>query len=94
MHLNLSTAALDVDSIALRLTASRYTLMILTDGEKTFVIGDNLNTDIRGANNLKLDSLFITSGIHRTEFKEDDELNCLLKKYKVSSKYFQKSLNW
>jgi len=67
---------------------------ILTDGEKTFVIGDNLNTDIRGANNLKLDSLFITSGIHRTEFKEDDELNCLLKKYKVSSKYFQKSLNW
>ena len=67
---------------------------ILTSGEKAFVIGDNLNTDIRGANNLKLDSLFITSGIHRAEFKEEDELNNLLKKYKVSTKYFQKSLNW
>ncbi len=35
MHLNLSTTALDVGSIAPKLMASQYTLMILADGEKT-----------------------------------------------------------
>ena len=68
--------------------------IILIKGEKGFIIGDNLNTDIKGANNLKLDSLFITDGIHRSEFKEEKELGELLKKYKVSSKYFQKNLIW
>ena len=33
--------------------------------QKTLVIGDNLKTDIKGANNMKLDSLFITSGVHK-----------------------------
>ena len=62
--------------------------------EKTLIVGDNLNTDIKGANNLNLDSLFITNGIHKSEFKEENELNKLLKKYNVLVKYFQNNLSW
>ena len=31
-------------------------------------IGDNIKTDIKGANNMNFDSLFITNGIHKKEF--------------------------
>tara|TARA_A100001011_G_scaffold399390_1_gene507782 strand:+ start:2142 stop:2948 length:807 start_codon:yes stop_codon:yes gene_type:complete len=68
--------------------------MILDKEEKALVIGDNLNTDIKGANNLKIDALFITSGVHRSEFEEEKELVELLKKYNVSTKFFQKNLTW
>lgn len=68
--------------------------IILKKDEKTLIIGDNLNTDIKGANNLNIDSLFITSGVHRFEFNKKNELMNLLKKYKVSSKYFQEMLIW
>ena len=68
--------------------------LCLKKNEKTLVIGDNLNTDIRGANNLYLDSLFITGGVHRSEYKNDNELDSLLEKYKVKTKYFQKNLYW
>ena len=36
--------------------------MCLKKNEKTLVIGDNLRTDIKGANNFNLDSIFISSG--------------------------------
>ena len=68
--------------------------LFLKKGEKNLIIGDNLNTDIRGANNLDIDSLFITNGVHRAEFKNNEELYELYKKYKVSSKFFQKDLCW
>tara|TARA_X000000368_G_scaffold369400_1_gene317928 strand:+ start:665 stop:1471 length:807 start_codon:yes stop_codon:yes gene_type:complete len=68
--------------------------MCLKNNENTFVIGDNLNTDIKGANNLNLDSLFISGGVHRSEYQDENELEDLLKKYKVKTKYFQKNLCW
>ena len=68
--------------------------LITKKGEKSFIVGDNLNTDIKGANNLQFDSLFITNGIHRSEFNSDIELKELLKKHKVNSKYFQNNLKW
>ena len=68
--------------------------LCLKKNEKTLVIGDNLNTDIKGANNLNLDSLFITGGVHRSEFQKENELEKLIKKYDVKIKYFQKQLNW
>ena len=40
--------------------------------ETVLVIGDNIRTDIKGANNMKLDSLFITNGIHKDEFLNFD----------------------
>ena len=46
-------------------------------GEK--VLHSELRTDIKGANNLNLDSLFIYNGVHRNEIKNDEELPALLK---------------
>ncbi len=62
--------------------------------EKTLVVGDNLNTDIKGANNFNLDSLFITGGVHISEFRNENELIKLIKKYNVKTNYFQKELLW
>ena len=45
--------------------------------EKVIAIGDNLNTDIKGANNMNIDSIFISEGIHRSEFKDESELKNL-----------------
>ena len=61
---------------------------------KVLAIGDNLRTDIKGANNLNKDCLFISNGVHRNEFSSNSELNKLLKKYKVKANYFQKELQW
>ena len=62
--------------------------------EKVLAIGDNLRTDIKGANNLNIDSIFISNGVHRCEFKNQNELKELLEKYKVESNYFQTDLTW
>jgi len=67
---------------------------ILKKGERNLIIGDNLKTDIKGANNLKLDSLFILNGVHRSEFKEEKDLFELVKNYNVKTKFFQKELRW
>ena len=55
-------------------------------------IGDNLNTDIRGANNQQFDSLLILNGIHRNEISNN--LEKLLLKYDVSLNYTQSELEW
>ena len=68
--------------------------MCFSEKEKVLAIGDNLRTDIKGANNLKIDSIFISNGVHRKEFKNENELDDLLKKYKVKTNYFQTELNW
>ena len=62
--------------------------------EKVLAIGDNLRTDIRGANNLNKDCLFITNGVHRNEFNNQKDLENLLKKYDVYANFFQKELKW
>ena len=64
--------------------------------EKVLVIGDNIRTDIKGANNMKLDSLFIINGIHKKEFlnlgiKKYDKV---LKRYGVKTNYYQTKLCW
>ena len=64
--------------------------------KKVLVIGDNLNTDIRGANNMHYDSLFITNGIHKDEFKNSvqDEFEEIFNKYQVKINYYQHHLTW
>lgn len=64
------------------------------ENEKVLAIGDNLRTDIRGANNLHLDCLFISEGVHRNELNYTSELEILLDKYKVKVNFFQKELQW
>ena len=68
--------------------------MCFEAGEKTVAIGDNLNTDIRGANNMNIDSIFISNGVHRAEFKSDSELSALSLRYKVKASYYQPQLIW
>jgi HAD superfamily hydrolase (TIGR01459 family) len=68
--------------------------MCFKPNEKVLAIGDNLRTDIKGANNLNKDCLFISNGVHRNEFGDNLELEKLLDKYKVKANYFQKELQW
>ena len=70
-----------------------YNFSINVINKKVLCIGDNLNTDIKGANIQNFDSLLITNGIHRKEILEV-ELNQLLKKYEVNVDYTQKNLKW
>ena len=64
--------------------------------KKVLAIGDNLNTDIKGANNMKYDSLFILNGVHRDYFssKDTSNLNQLLKKFNLNVNYHQFELEW
>ena len=64
--------------------------------EKILVIGDSLDNDIKGANLQNLDSLLITSGIHR-EVNNDsgidkDKLNDLIKKKTINPSFFMRDL--
>jgi HAD superfamily hydrolase (TIGR01459 family) len=68
--------------------------MCFKPNEKVLAIGDNLRTDIKGANNLNKDCLFILNGVHRNEFSNNLELEKLLNKYGVKVNYFQKELQW
>ncbi len=68
--------------------------MCFNSKEKVLAIGDNFRTDIKGANNLNIDSIFISNGVHRNEFKNENELQELLVKYKVEANYFQPELTW
>ena len=68
--------------------------MCFNTQEKVLAIGDNLRTDIKGANNLKIDSIFITKGVHRNEFKSHNELIDVSKKYQVTINFFQEELTW
>ena len=63
-------------------------------GDKVLAIGDNLRTDIKGANNIGIDSLFIYSGIHKNEIKNKTELLTLTEKYNVKSNFLQEELKW
>ena len=68
--------------------------MCFSEKEKTIAIGDNLNTDIKGANDMKIDSLFISNGVHRSEFKKESELIELSNRYKAKPDYYQSKLIW
>ncbi len=68
--------------------------MCFEKNEKVLAIGDNLRTDIKGANNINIDCVFISEGVHRDEYKDASELIKLLEKYKVRANFFQRELKW
>ena len=68
--------------------------LCFSKNEKVLAIGDNLRTDIKGANNLNLDCIFITDGVHRDEINKISDLNKLSEKYNVKIDFFQKELTW
>ena len=69
-----------------------YNLAANINNKKVFCIGDNLNTDIKGANNQNYNSLLISNGIHEDEIK--NKLNIVLEKYNVKADYIQSQLKW
>ena len=68
--------------------------LCFSKNEKVLAIGDNLRTDIKGANNLNLDCIFITDGVHRDEINKSSDLSKLSEKYNVKINFFQKELTW
>ena len=64
--------------------------------ETILVIGDNIRTDIKGANNMKFDSLLVTDGIHKDEFINlpIEDYDKILEKYKTKTNYYQEKLTW
>ena len=68
----------------------------INKNESILAIGDNIRTDIKGANNMKFDSLFITEGIHKSEFLNvsPENYDKILNSYQVNTDYYQKRLMW
>jgi len=73
--------------------AEVYNQSIKTKKKNIIAIGDNLKTDIKGANNMNYDSLLITNGIHSKEI-QNEGVEQVLKKYKVKTTYYQSELKW
>ena len=69
-------------------------LSCLKKNQKTLVVGDNLKTDIKGANNMNLDSIFITGGIYKSQINNEKIVEKLFKEHNVSANYFQNQLTW
>ena len=61
--------------------------------KKILSIGDNLNTDIKGANLLNFDSLLISNGIHKNEI-EQNGIEKISKSYEAICNYIQSELKW
>ena len=70
-----------------------YNQSIDNKEKKILSIGDNLNTDIKGANLLKYDSLIISNGVHKDEIKKEG-IDIVSKKYEVVVNFIQTELKW
>ena len=69
-----------------------YQQSIDLKNKKVLCIGDNLNTDIKGANLQNFKSLLILNGIHKNETNND--FDKLFQKYDVNVNYTQSNLKW
>ena len=70
-----------------------YNQAIDTNNKKILCIGDNLNTDIKGANLQNFHSLLISNGIHKREIISEG-LEKVSKKYEVIVNFIQSELKW
>jgi HAD superfamily hydrolase (TIGR01459 family) len=70
-----------------------YNQSIDNKDKKILSIGDNLNTDIKGANLLNYDSLLISNGIHKDEIKKEG-IDVVSKKYEAIVNFIQTELKW
>jgi len=70
-----------------------YNQSVDNNDKKILAIGDNLNTDIRGANLLNYDSLLISNGIHKDEIK-DKGIQNVAKEYESIVNFIQSDLKW
>ena len=66
---------------------------INNNNKKILSIGDNLNTDIKGANLLNYDSLLISNGVHKNEI-QNDGIEKVSKQYESIVNFIQSDLKW
>jgi len=59
------------------------------DNKKMLMIGDSLNTDIKGAFDVDIDSLFLISGIHKNDFKTFKNKDIKKKILEITNNKFQ-----
>ena len=70
-----------------------YNQSIDNKNRKALSIGDNLNTDIKGANLLNYDSLLITNGVHKNEIRNNG-IEKVSKQYESIVNFTQSDLKW
>ena len=70
-----------------------YNKSINNINKRILSIGDNLNTDIKGANLLNYDSLIISNGVHKREIEERG-IEKVAKSYEATCNYIQSELKW
>ena len=70
-----------------------YNQSIDNNKKKVLAIGDNLNTDIKGANNMNYDSMIIVNGIHKEEIQKEG-IDKVSKNYEVVINFMQSELKW
>ena len=70
-----------------------YNQSIDNKNKKILCIGDNLNTDIRGANLLNYDSLLISNGVHKNEI-QNNGIEKVSKQYESIVNFVQSDLKW
>ena len=70
-----------------------YSQSIKVGDKKVLCVGDNLNTDIKGANIQNFSSLLISKGIHKKELINKKQSD-LFKEYNVNVDFIQDSLKW
>ena len=68
----------------------------IKNNETILAIGDNIRTDIKGANKMNFDSLFIINGVHKNEFLNlpIENYDKVLDKYDAITNYYQERLTW
>tara|TARA_B100001057_G_scaffold9444_1_gene8832 strand:- start:1252 stop:2070 length:819 start_codon:yes stop_codon:yes gene_type:complete len=70
-----------------------YNQSIDNKNKRILAIGDNLNTDIKGANLLNYDSLLVSNGIHKIEI-ENRGIQKVSKEYETIVNFIQSDLTW
>ena len=70
-----------------------YNQSIDNKNKKILSIGDNLNTDIKGANLLNYDSLLISNGVHKNEI-QNNGIETVSKKFESIVNFVQSDLKW
>tara|TARA_B110001452_G_C15175467_1_gene408459 strand:- start:299 stop:1117 length:819 start_codon:yes stop_codon:yes gene_type:complete len=70
-----------------------YNQSIKIGNKKILCIGDNLNTDIKGANLQNFHSLLVSNGIHKREIV-DDGIEKVSQKYEAVVNFIQSDLRW
>jgi HAD superfamily hydrolase (TIGR01459 family) len=72
-----------------------YSLCLQEMGvQRILAVGDGMQTDIAGATGAGLDSVLVTSGIHRHEASEEKNLQELLRRYPYRPTYLMQGFNW